>query len=193
MGRIVVGFGHRRRRGKDLCCALAYKFLTGMDVPSRIDHFAFSLKQGIGKHVFGLTDDQLYGEAKFVVDPFWGETPRRLLQLGGTECMRRGYADDIWARTLERRAMQDPNTSILVGDVRFSNEVEAIKRLGGIVVRVDRDVPETEEDAHASETALADFEGWDHVILNRGSMDSLVAAVHRVVAPLVAGSQHSSR
>jgi hypothetical protein len=129
-----------------------------------------------------LTDDQLYGEGKFAVDPFWKETPRRILQLAGTECMRQGYDQDIWARTLERRAVTDPDTSVVIGDVRFPNEVDAVHRLGGIVVRVDREVPGTAEDFHLSEIALADYRGWDRIVRNDGSLDALSAKVRDVIS-----------
>jgi len=179
--RLVLGFGHRRRRGKDLSCRLAAELLAGLDVPCRVDHFARSLKEGV-KAIFGLTEDQVNGDAKFTPDPFWQDTPRRILQLVGTECMRNGYDKQIWARTLERRALADPKTSVVIGDVRFPNEVAAIHRLGGFVVRVDRDVPaRPEEDNHLSETALADYDGWDHVITNDGDVKDLWRKVRDVI------------
>lgn len=184
MRRIVIGFGHRRRRGKDLCCTLAREYMQRQGRAARVDAFAASLK-AMCEIVFGFSHDQLYGPAKHDVDPFWACTPRRILQLAGTE-MRRTFGEDIWVRTLERRAQADPHTSILVSDVRFPNEVDCIRRLGGIVVRVDRpeaDVPvaDMEEDLHSSETALVDYQDWDALIMNDDSVDGLRQKVARLV------------
>lgn len=181
-GRIIVGFGHRRRRGKDLCCELALEHLQRKDIPARIDHFAHSLKEGIGRKVFGLSDAQLYGELKEVVDPFWGETPGVLLQKGGTECMRRGYGDSIWVRTLLRRLLEQPERAVLIGDVRFPNEAEAIKSWGGILVKVNRrGLPPTSRDNHISETALDNYDGWDYEIDNCGDRQHLAGLVAEII------------
>jgi hypothetical protein len=179
---IIVGFGHRRRRGKDLCCELALEHLKLKDVPARIDHFAHSLKEGIGRGVFGLTDEQLYGDLKEVEDPFWGMTPGKLLQIAGTECMRRGMGDSIWVRTLRRRLLEQPQVGLLIGDMRFPNEAEAIKSWGGILVKVNRrGLPPTSRDNHISETALDNYDGWDYEIDNCGDRQHLAGLVVEII------------
>ena len=45
----------------------------------------------------------------------------------------------------------------MVVDVRFPNEVDVIKRMGGIIVRIERD-DVTDTGTHESETALDNFE-----------------------------------
>jgi hypothetical protein len=195
--RIIVGFGCKRRRGKDTCCRMAKELLEEWGYKVRLDGFALSLKEGIGKGVFGLTDEQLYGAAKFDVDPFWGLTPRDILQRGGTEAMRNTFGQDIWVQTLERRASADPETSVLICDVRFPNEVEGLRRLGGYAVLVDRPlelVPTAaspEEDQHASETSLDHFTGWDFCIENDSSLEHLREEVRGMLIAIVSSSQVS--
>lgn len=188
MPRLIIGFGHKRRRGKDLCGEIACRILRERDIPVRQDWFAYSLKE-MARVVFGFDQEQLYGEQKFEVDPFWGFTPRWALQVGGTEAMRNVFGPDIWVKTVERRALADPETSVVICDLRFPNEVEAIHRMGGLAIRVDRPAkllpPATspDEDSHLSETALDNYHGWDGVILNNGTLESLEASVRAFVSP----------
>jgi hypothetical protein len=74
-------------------------------------------------------------------DEFWSEkfgfpvTPRWALQKMGTEAGRNVFHDTIWVSSFERRKTAD---KVAVVDVRFPNEIDKIKELGGFVVRVVR-------------------------------------------------------
>lgn len=180
---IVLGFGCKQHRGKDSAARYAVDWLSRLQMPSRLDSFASSLKQGIAQGVFGLSAEQLYDpEAKLAVDPFWDMSPRRIMQLAGTEAMQVTFGRDIWCKTLLRRAAASPEVSILVTDVRFPHEVDAVRRLGGAVIRIDRDIkPENGYEEHVSETALDGFDDWDHTIDNNGTLAQLKKQVRLVV------------
>jgi len=164
----IIGFGHQRYRGKDTAAAyLADQYGYAHDA------FAHSLKEGLGRGIFGLTDDQLYGDLKEVTDAFWGLTPRDILQRGGTEAMRRTFGEDIWVKTLLRRA-HHRNVSTVIADVRFVSEAEAIKTDGGLVVRIDRDIAyDPDIDTHQSEVDLLAYKGWNCIINNNGTLEEL--------------------
>lgn len=181
MKRIVIGFGGKRRRGKDTSAAYAVAYLKYLGLPVRHDFFAYSLKEAIGRGVLGFTDEQLYGNLKEVEDLFWGFSPRWALQHIGTDLLRKGLDNEIWAKTVERRAGKDPDTSIILSDLRFPNEVDTVKRLGGYTVLCSRDVPSNESDFHASETALDHFTSWDFRIDNNGTVGDLALQVQRIV------------
>ena len=61
------------------------------------------------------------------VDEYWtketGETitPRLVLQLFGTECMRDGFYDGIWVSLTKKKILDNPNTNLFIPDVRFPN------------------------------------------------------------------------
>lgn len=71
----------------------------------------------------------------------------------------------------------------IITDVRFPNEVEAIKKRGGIVIRINRDqvfmnqkrAIKTKEQGfeHPSETALDDYKDFDVTINNHGTLEDL--------------------
>lgn len=122
--------------------------------------FASALKENIGKNIFGLSDEQLYGTKKEEVDERWGLSARQILQQSGNE-MRKIH-NEIWVKTLINTAKQQGNAAnIVVDDVRYPNEINAIKDAGGVVIKVVR--PEhkqlgASESKHESETALNGLE-----------------------------------
>lgn len=75
---------------------------------------------------------------------------RALMQNYGTE-VRRGDNDLYWVEKWESVASTYPNRPIVTDDVRFLNEAEAVKKLGGIIIRVERD-DITDGGDHQSET-----------------------------------------
>ena len=82
-------------------------------------------------------------------DSWWSEklgkpfSPRLALQLMGTEAGRGVFHPDLWVHTVMRRCSQYSELNYVIADVRFPNEIKAIRDSGGKVVRVRRgDDPE---------------------------------------------------
>ena len=115
----------------------------------RRESFANTLKDAVAA-VFGWDRTMLEGRTKQArewreqVDPWWAErlsiphlTPRWILQNWGTEMCRKGFHDDIWIASLENK-LRSSTDDVVISDCRFPNEIRAIKKAGGIVVRVVR-------------------------------------------------------
>jgi hypothetical protein len=82
--------------------------------------------------------------------------------------MRAHVYPEVWIMALYANMKSD---KIVLTDVRYPNEITAVENWGGVHVKVDRGdyTPPhmTEEELnHSSETALLDFDGWNHVIYN---------------------------
>lgn len=98
---------------------------------------------------------------------------RELLQWLGTN-YGRARDENVWVRLAENninRALKSVE-NIYFSDLRFVNEAEMLKRNGFILVKLDRDksfLP-ANESAHPSETALANYNGWDYVVKNCGEL-----------------------
>lgn len=99
---------------------------------------------------------------------------RRQLQAMGTECGRDLLGETIWVDTWEKSLPEESNRRVVVPDVRFPNEAERIRSLGGVIWRVLR--PGTAPDGHRSESDQLQIEP-DAVLRNTGTIDDL----HRLV------------
>lgn len=172
---MIIGLGHKYQSGKgEVARVLVQEY--GFKPVS----FAGYLKEA-ARIIFGLSESQVYGEDKMVVDEFWTEamgrpvTPGNLLQLLGTEAVRGVIHTDVWARRLQRRIESDVWADWVIDDVRFKNEAGIIRSMGGIVVRVDRENRPLggRDPNHASEIDLDDYADWDFIIDNNGSLDHL--------------------
>lgn len=133
-------------------------------------------------------------------------TPRKLLQLLGTECGRQIIHPNIWVNSTMVDYKLYRNTSIklikyptteneawlemyptnhiypnwIISDVRFPNEVKAIKKKNGILIRVERESINT-EDQHESETALDNYNDWDYIIQNNGTIEELTFKINEIL------------
>ena len=108
-----------------------------------------------------------------------------LLLRCGTEAGRRVLGADVWVNAVMREydlAMNSYSLNpadeprLVITDVRFENEAEAIRQRGGLVIRIERPgvLPRRTSSGawHVSETALDDYE-FDSVILNDGTPEDL--------------------
>jgi len=121
--------------------------------------FADPLKCAL-REIFGFTDEQLWGDQKEIIDEYWGVSPRSLMQLIGTEFFRLQMkehvpqiGDNIWLRVAQRKIQQFLNRGqmIVIDDVRFTNEADLIRQMGGFLIRIDRPSVATIVDSHESE------------------------------------------
>lgn len=77
----------------------------------------------------------------------------------------------------------------IITDVRFPNEAQAIKDRGGILIRVNRPVSAIGANKlkhksitqHPSETALDDYQDWNYIIDNNGTIEDLIEKVEVIL------------
>lgn len=86
--------------------------------------------------------------------------------------LRENVSQDFWINLLLNNYDEDKNW--IVTDVRYKNEFEAIKSIGGIVIRVERDGLNT--GFHPSETEL-DYAPFDIILKNTGQIPDLLSQV----------------
>ena len=84
-------------------------------------------------------------------------TAREFMQFFGTDIMRKIH-NNVWANACINKITKEGSDLAIIADVRFPNEVEAINKAGGKVLRLERNV---HEDDHHSETAL-DVDNYAH-------------------------------
>jgi hypothetical protein len=170
--------------------------------------FASSLKDAVA-NIFGWDRELLEGTTqegriwREEVDPWWSErlnipnlSPRHILQQLGTDVLRDHFHPDIWVASVENK-LRKTTENIVITDCRFKNEIEGIKRAGGIVIRINRGPEPTwyadavnynkgpkqigwalgkhrleQQGIHASEYSSVGLK-YDHYITNDGTIEEL--------------------
>ena len=166
--------------------------------------FADKLKDAVSV-LFNWDRDMLEGDTdrsriwREKADVFWSNetdreiTPRLVLQLFGTDCMRNGFFDGIWVSLVKKQILENPDTNWIIPDVRFPNEVKMIQSVQGQVWQVRRgDLPVwfmdkrdngvEPTDVHASEWAWIDKDSeFEQIIQNDGSLEDLLKKIEIIV------------
>ena len=173
MTRPVIGLSGRSGAGKDTLARILYSrhgyvrhaFADPLrDMALAIDPTVF----GDFGEAWGLTE---------AVDIFGWDyvkqwpTVRRFLQRLGTEGVRNHLGADTWVRLTEQRIAASDAPAIVLTDVRYPNEVDLVRRLGGLWVWIER--PGTNAAAgHVSEEALR-AEDADVIVHNSVGVERL--------------------
>jgi hypothetical protein len=156
------------------------------------------------KNLEGVTEEgRIWRETS---DPYWSSklgkpvTPRLMMREFGTELVRNHLSEDFWTMRCEKFLL-DTRKSVVITDVRFTNEIEMIRRLGGKLFWVRRDpLPiyynqalwynqQTPFIQFVSQPFLGKIKGihrserewigtsFDHTIVNNGSIQDLTKSV----------------
>jgi hypothetical protein len=180
--------------------------------------FASALKDAVSA-VFGWDREMLEGSTKSSrewreqVDPWWSErlgmpqlTPRWILQQWGTDVLRKSFHDDIWIASVEHKLL-NVKDDIVITDCRFKNELDAIKRVGGVTIRANRGEPPEWHDwavsynrgdranlswatskrkldefnIHASEYSSVGLD-YDYQVDNNGTIDQLHEQINQLLS-----------
>ena len=114
--------------------------------------------------------------------PEFGVTPRHLMQTLGTEWGRECIGPDVWVDVWKSSVQKwlDGGLNVVVDDMRFPNEWEAVKSLEGECWYVTRPRIHHESE-HASEGALNDH-GFDRRLINDGKLPDLYNQVANALA-----------
>tara|TARA_R110002111_G_scaffold121870_5_gene185640 strand:+ start:950 stop:1516 length:567 start_codon:yes stop_codon:yes gene_type:complete len=139
--------------------------------------FAQPLKK-IGE-IFGFSKEQLYGtqEQKLEKHSGWGISSRQFLQKIGTELFREQLPKilpemniqyTVWVDLFRERYRKNKGNYV-ISDVRFIDEEKAIRQLGGVIIRTQRDNKVTskskKEHQHKSEMEQEQIK-YDYLVNN---------------------------
>ena len=121
--------------------------------------FAETLKDAVSA-IFGWDREMLEGSTeesrriREMPDPFWSAkmerpiTPRWVLQNFGTDICRRYFHDNIWVFSAENKIRNIDTDKVIITDCRFPNEIKMIRENNGIIVEVQRNLPDWYWDAY---------------------------------------------
>jgi hypothetical protein len=107
-------------------------------------------------------------------------TPRRLLQITGTEWGRGLVHEDLWVELWRRQVERHLGIGyhVVADDLRFPDEAAAVRELGGLVLYLERPgvAVDLQVVSHASEGALPRTAA-DWVMSNDSTIQELIAQV----------------
>jgi hypothetical protein len=150
----------------------------------KVYHFADPLKE-MCVELFDLNPQYIYGDnddKNRLTSFFWKDMPgitnqhadfdkqmshRDFLEYFGTGVIRL-IKFDAWSSFTIKRILAEGSEIAIVPDVRFPNEVEAIKSAGGIVIRLTRDLFNSNAMAEcALDENVYDWSNFDIIIDNK--------------------------
>ena len=106
----------------------------------------------------------------------------------GTKCIRNNYNNNAWV--ISALGQYKPGKysygrvsypKWIITDVRFLNEINAIKERGGYMIRVDRGKLSIN---HPSEIEWQSYEDWDFIVDNSGDYKNLIRQVKSIMMKL---------
>ncbi|WP_201271833.1 AAA family ATPase [Sinorhizobium meliloti] len=145
-----------------------------------VEHHGYTLVKFAGPlkdmcRALGLDDRQIEGDLKEVpCDILAGRTPRHAMQTLGTQWGRDCIAEDFWIRLWKMRAVQ--HKRVVVDDCRFPNEADAVRKLGGMIIKLEGRGGIA--GSHASEAGCGQH---DAVVTNDGCVTELYTSVEQEV------------
>lgn len=173
----LIGITGRKENGKDTLGNYLVKYHGYKRIA-----FADALKDAC-KCIFGFTEEQLYGNLKETTDQFWQTSPRKVLQFVGTDLFRDHLMEimpwinkNVWVEVVKKKMLDEwkinPESRFVITDVRFSNEIDLINELNGIMVRVSRPSINILADLHPSEIEIETLP-VKYDIFNNGTKEDL--------------------
>ena len=173
----IIGITGNKFNGKSIVAEYLCKNYGFMEFS-----FAHPLKEAC-KIIFGFNDQQLYGDKKEDIDYRWNIKPREVLQFVGTELFRNQLGkllpeigENIWIASLieKIKAMVEeyPLCSIVISDIRFQNEIDALRDFNGAHIWKIVNDRIIKKDTHSSED-IDKLKNIDSTIVNDSTLDSL--------------------
>lgn len=179
---MIIGISGKAGSGKDTAAKMLEVLYANPDISYedftnkryknfadiQVVHFADTLKE-TAQVLFRISEwETNTQEGKKTTIDWIGKTVRELLQ-GIGQGLRDAIDPDLWIKILF--ANTENWSNYIIADVRYPNEIKAIKERNGILLRIDR--KDAGAGNHSSETALDNYNDWDVHIENNGSLKSL--------------------
>lgn len=185
----IVAFGHRRRMGKDTVAgfALSHMRFENKEFSCQRIGFADPLKEE-SYRMFkwaGLQPGIYYEnhpEFKEQILPAIGKSPRDIwIEVG--EAMRK-ISPKIWPEMTLSKSDCD---MLFVSDLRHRSELHYVEMTEGFAIKIIR--PGIDESADVVDCSLADYDNWDGVIINNGTLKDLNDATKIVISEILKNSR----
>jgi hypothetical protein len=202
----VIAICGEKSSGKDSMANFAIELLVGKRCAKA--SLADPLKEFCTRYL-DIPREYLYGSESQKNEPigYWGDyfrehiagkygkvqsddvSTREVMQVVGTDIFRASFSPTFWVDIMLQRTIPYQTALgtevLLIPDVRFRNEVEALQQFGATLVRLHRSVAREEKFRHESEVDLLSVPAaqFDYVVPpeQNGSLDDLLRTTRRIL------------
>ena len=169
---MLIGISGKKRSGKDTVGAMVVEWLRKHYCSATRVAFADQLKEEVARATGVSLEDIEVEKAHW----------RPMLQWWGVEFRRYYHGENYWIREMTKKLIGMEEAVAVITDVRLENEAEFVRKSGGLVVRVEREIDA--QDSHSSEFGLDGYQHFREVIRNDGSLEDLQQKVGDFMAGL---------
>jgi len=192
---MIIGIGYKKRSGKDKFAALlldalqrepSVKSVRVVGFGDEVKNIAYSLYKHKGLKTGAYYEEHPdEKEQKTIALGDKTVSPRYIWIVIGT--MFRELYEDTWLEKVVHQYEDHPQKHLIIKDVRFRNEADAILARGGKLIRMERaDIPQGTD---AAEIDLDGYENWTIAEDNNGTLRDLAKAAEKLAGELL----HESR
>lgn len=172
---LLIGLSGKKGVGKNFVADRIVEYAKAGGMTIEVAAFAGPLKE-FCIEVLGLSREACYGndqDKNAMSKHLWANMPafirgkykksgnmtqREVLQVFGTDFIRDCWDKEAWVNAMARRILASKADIFIITDLRFPNEADVVKGMGGHVWVVDgpqRGDESKKNDTHASETEMS--------------------------------------
>ncbi len=191
---MIIAIAGKKGSGKDTVADIMVKEYNFIKY-----RFADDIKK-IAEILFNFNQEQLNGNKKDELDKNWNITPREFYQKFGTDYIQEIFPKmfpylfeknninkrEFWLKKFELWYKDIISRKhccfVVISDLRFKHEYDYIKKLGGYIIKVERDNI-NKDNKHISETDLDSFsdDKFNYIIKNNSSIKDLESLVKKIL------------
>ena len=191
----IIGLCGNKGSGKDTFA----NYLVETDGYIKVA-FADYIREAL-KILFDWNEENFSQEFKEKNDEYWDVSPRKMMQELGTEFLRfhcvnmmsqdfylpdgKTYKSTFHIKRLNKDIMKfyetNKNVKIIISDIRFQDEVDYVKKIGGTVIRINRELEKNNFSNHASEIQINNLNSIDINLVNDKDLDHYIKKVRLTV------------
>ena len=191
---MIIGFLGKKRCGKDT----AAEYL--IENHNFIRYAFGDPVKDVAKAMFGFTDEQLYGDKKEIIDPEWNISPRQAFQSIGTDYAQYSIYRSLpeletkvpikcfWIHKFKhwynKQKKLNPNIKVVISDLRFIHEVNCLKELGSIIIKINRNTSHQDNHISENEINIIDKDSIDFTIYNNTDINQYYEKLESILKQL---------
>lgn len=191
----IIGLAGPKGSGKDLACQLIIQSFGDnwervafadpiKNTVANLFHIGCDLNKDLKQQFQTQTLDTI--KRLQTVSLIDNKTGQRYGEFTGRDLIRdigmlmRGYDDTQFNEYVKNKITSNPNVNWIITDVRFENEIELIRQLGGKIIEIDR--PGYTYDGHITESGVVK---GDYHVFNNGTVESFKQQLQTVVSTII--------